>query len=46
MFFGVDFDAGGAEGEEALGVFTEVEDLFLGVECTVFGFVLLLDHRN
>lgn len=45
MFFGVYLDAGGAEGEEALFVFAEVEDEFLGVEGAALGLVNLF-HGN
>ena len=39
MLFGVDFDAGWAERQQAFGVLAEIEDLFFGVECAVFGLV-------
>ena len=39
VLFCVDFDTGGAKRKEAFSVFAEIEDLFLGVESTVFGFV-------
>jgi hypothetical protein len=45
VFLSVDFDAGGAEGQQALWVFAEVEDELLGVEGAAFGLVNLL-HRN
>ena len=45
MLFGVDFDAGGTEGEEALRVLAEIEDQFFGVESAALWLVDLL-HRN
>ena len=45
MLFGVDFDAGGTEGEETLGVLAEIEDQFFGVEGAALWLVDLL-HRN
>lgn len=42
VFFGVDGDAGGTKGEEALWVLAEIGDEFLGVEGTALGFVELL----
>ena len=45
MLFGVDFDAGGTEGEEALRVLAEIEDQFFGVEGAALWLVDLI-HRN
>jgi hypothetical protein len=43
----VDIDAGGAEGEEAFRIFTEIYDQLLGVEGAGLGFVDgLFAHRN
>jgi hypothetical protein len=46
MLLGVDFDAGGTEGKEAVCIFAEVEDEFFGVEGAMFGFVDLFAHGN
>lgn len=39
MLFGVEIDAGGTEGKQALLVFAEIEDHLFGVEGAVLGFV-------
>lgn len=46
VLVGVDADAGGAEWQQAVFVFAEVEDEFFGVEGAALGFVDLFCHRN
>ena len=46
VLVGVDADAGGTEGQQAVLVFAEVEDELLGVEGTALGLVDLFCHRN
>ena len=46
MLLSVDLDTSRAKGQEAVGVFAEVEDHLLGVEGAMLGFVDLFAHRN